>query len=59
MKHITGSSRSQLRMTSLEDTISRDNPVRFIEAFVESVNKGNKIKTCSINEQKNEDFISA
>jgi hypothetical protein len=30
---IKGSSCSQLRMTSLEDTISRDNPVRFIEAF--------------------------
>jgi transposase len=40
MKHITGSSRSQLRMTSLEDTISRDNPVRFIEAFVESIDMG-------------------
>ena len=34
MQHITGISRHQLRFSSLEDTISADNPVRFIDAFV-------------------------
>jgi hypothetical protein len=37
MQHIQGISRQQLRMSSLEDTISQDNPVRFIEAFVENI----------------------
>jgi hypothetical protein len=34
MLHSTGISRHQLRFSSLEDTISADNPVRFIDAFV-------------------------
>ena len=34
MQHITGISRHQLQLVSLEDTISPDNPVRFIDAFV-------------------------
>jgi transposase len=34
MQHIQGISRLQLQLTSLEDKISNDNPVRFIEAFV-------------------------
>jgi transposase len=37
MQHITGISRQQLRFSSLEDTISLDNQVRFIDAFVESI----------------------
>ena len=37
MQHITGISRNQLRLNSLEDTISQDNPVRFIDAFVENI----------------------
>lgn len=37
MQHITGIPRNQMRFTSLEDTISQDNPVRFIDAFVEHV----------------------
>jgi hypothetical protein len=37
MQHIQGISRQQLRMSSLEDTISQDNPVRFIEVFVENI----------------------
>ena len=37
MEHIQGISRQQLRMSSLEDTISQDNPVRFIDAFVENI----------------------
>ena len=34
MQHIQGISRNQLQMGSLEDKISTDNPVRFIDAFV-------------------------
>ena len=34
MQHIQGISRHQLQMSTLEDKISTDNPVRFIEAFV-------------------------
>ncbi|WP_235973043.1 IS1182 family transposase [Flavobacterium undicola] len=37
MQHITGISRYQLHFSSLEDTISPDNQVRFIDAFVESL----------------------
>ena len=37
MQHITGIPLQQLRFSSLEDTISPDNQVRFIDAFVEYV----------------------
>ena len=37
MQHITGISRQQMRFSSLEDTISPDNQVRFIDAFVEYI----------------------
>ena len=37
MQHIQGISRNQLQVSSLEDTISADNPVRFIDAFVSSI----------------------
>ncbi|WP_235832148.1 IS1182 family transposase [Flavobacterium ranwuense] len=37
MQHITGISRHQMRFSSLEDTISPDNQVRFIDAFVELI----------------------
>lgn len=37
MQHIKGISRNQLHVSSLEDTISQDNPVRFIDAFVGSI----------------------
>ena len=37
MQHITGISRQQMRFSSLEDTISPDNQVRFINAFVELI----------------------
>jgi hypothetical protein len=33
MQHITGISRHQMRISSLEDVISTDNQVRFIDAF--------------------------
>ena len=34
MQYIQGISRNQLQMASLEDKISADNPMRFINAFV-------------------------
>ena len=37
MQHIAGLSRQQLQICSLEDKIALDNPVRFIEAFVEYI----------------------
>jgi len=37
MQHITGISRQQLQISSLEDKITTDNPIRFIEAFVEII----------------------
>jgi transposase len=37
MQHITGISRQQMRLSSLEDTISSDNQVRFIDAFVDYI----------------------
>jgi hypothetical protein len=37
MQHISGISRQQLQLSSLEDKITLDNPVRFIEAFVEHI----------------------
>jgi len=37
MQHITGIARSQMVFTSLEDSISEDNSVRFVDAFVENI----------------------
>ena len=37
MQHIIGISRQQLRFSSLEDTISPDNQVCFIDTFVEYI----------------------
>ena len=37
MQHIAGLSRQQLQISILEDKIVLDNPVRFIEAFVEYI----------------------
>jgi transposase len=37
MQHIQGISRNQLQISSLEDTIIQENPVRFIDAFVNSI----------------------
>ena len=37
MLHIAGLSRQQLQISSLEDKIALNNPVRFIEAFVEYI----------------------
>ena len=37
MQHIQGISRHQLQIVSLEETVSQDNPVRFIDAFVHSI----------------------
>ncbi|MBE0393056.1 transposase [Flavobacterium sp. PL002] len=40
MQHITGIARNQLYFSSLEETISADNPVRFVDAFVEALDLG-------------------
>ena len=37
MQHIQGISRHQLQLSSLEDKITADNPVRFIDAFVKVI----------------------
>ena len=37
MQHSTGIVRNLMVFSSLEDTILRDNPVRFIDAFVNSI----------------------
>lgn len=37
MQHITGISRNQMTFACLEDHISADNPIRFIDAFVENI----------------------
>jgi hypothetical protein len=37
MQHIQGICRNQLQMGSLDDKITVDNPVRFIEAFVNHI----------------------
>ena len=37
MQHISGISRQQIQISSLEDKITSENPVRFIEAFVENI----------------------
>jgi len=36
MQHIQGIARNQMQVSSLEDSIGQDNPVRFIDAFVNS-----------------------
>lgn len=37
MQHITGITRNQMVFTSLEESVSKDNPVRFIDVFVENI----------------------
>ena len=37
MQHIKGIARNQMVFSSLEDTILPDNPVRFIDAFANSI----------------------
>ena len=37
MQHITGISRNQMTIASLESSISADNPIRFIDAFVDTI----------------------
>jgi hypothetical protein len=37
MQHITGISRQQMRFSSIKDTISPDNQVQLIDAFVEYI----------------------
>lgn len=44
MQHIQGISRHQLQITSLEDKITLDNLVRFIDAFVTLNNYTQRVK---------------
>ncbi|WP_373781345.1 transposase, partial [Kaistella sp.] len=37
MQHITGIPRNQMVFTSLEQSVSEGNPVRFVDAFVENI----------------------
>ena len=37
MQHITGISRNQLQLVSLEDKSGAENPVRFIDVFTEHI----------------------
>ena len=37
MNHVTGIPRLQMQMSSLEDSIDQENPVRFIDAFVDQL----------------------
>ena len=37
MQHIIGIARNQMVFKSLEDSISEDNSVRFVDAFVENI----------------------
>ena len=37
MQHIQGTQRYQLQISSLEDKIGTENPIRFIDAFVEHI----------------------
>jgi hypothetical protein len=37
MQHITGIPRNQMVFSSLEDTILPENPVRFIDAFIDAL----------------------
>jgi hypothetical protein len=48
MQHIQGISRNQLQMVSLEDKITPDNALRFIDAFVSVIDLKNLVFASSI-----------
>lgn len=49
MQHITGIPRNQIRFSSIEDSISMENPIRFVDAFVEALDlKGLEFKVKTI-----------
>ena len=49
MKHITGIVRNQMVFSSLEETILPDNPVRFIDAFVNNIDSATAFGMTGIN----------
>ena len=49
MKDITGIARNQMVFSSLEGTILSDNPVRFIDAFVNSIDSATVFGTTGKN----------
>jgi len=59
MQHSIGILQNQLRLTTLEDSISQDNPVLFLDAFVEHIaleSDGFKVQT--IKEKVRTNFYS-
>ena len=49
MQHITGQARNQMFFSSLEDTFLPDNPGRFIDAFVNSIDSATVFGTTGKN----------
>ena len=49
MQHITGIARNQMVFSSLEETILPDNPVRFIDAFVNNIDSATAFGMTGIN----------
>ena len=49
MQQITGIARNQMFFSSLEDTIVPDNPIRFIDAFVNSIDSATAFGTTGKN----------
>jgi hypothetical protein len=39
MQHVQGTQRHNLQMSSLEDKIASENPVRFVDAFLEYISQ--------------------
>ena len=52
MQHSTGIARNQMVFSSLEDTILPDNPVRFIDAFVNSIDSATVFGTTGKNPRR-------
>ena len=51
MQHIKGIARNQMVFSSLEDTILPDNPVRFIDAFANSIDSATVFGTTGKNQR--------
>ena len=49
MQYLTGKARNQMVFSSLEGTILPDNPVRFIDAFVNSIDSATVFGTTGKN----------
>ena len=49
IQYIQGTGRNQLQVVSLGDTIGQENPVRFIDAFVNSIDSATAFGTTGKN----------